>query len=159
MEVIIRSATHKDITAIDELYATDERYVKFNKKHVPSKNLIKATIDSETAVLLVLEEKQPDESLQIVGSVSMSEILEPLSDCREGYITALIVLPSRRRFGYGRILFEELEKIAQKRGYPRTIFTSGTWRKEAQKFHIALGYKIRAHALEEGDTNFFEKKL
>lgn len=152
MKVLVRLAIHQDIQAIDELYT------QLNPKHTPSCDLISEAIRSDATTLLVLEEKQLDGSIQIVGSASMSEIIQP-SGCKEGYINDLIVEPSRRRCGYGKMLFEELEKIARDRGYSRTMFTSGTWRTEAQKFHIALGYKIRAHALEKGDTNFFEKKL
>lgn len=145
---VLRTAHVEDINAINELYMC------LHDHHIPSHEFIAAAIQSPNHYLIVVEK----EGIGIVGSVCMTEMIEP-SGVREGYINSLIIHPSQRRFGYGALLFNALEEEAKRRGCQRMIFTSGAWRKEALQFHKARGYRIRAHALYEGDTNFFEKDL
>lgn len=151
---VIRAATEADIQAIDETL-----YPHLHDEHVSSKEYIRMVIVSPDYVLAVADVGNAQAPL-LVGTATLHCIIQG-SMGPKGYIDDLVVVPSYRRKGYGERMFQYLEDVARQRyGIGKIFYTSSPRRQAANQFHITLGYRLRAIAIDEkSGTNYFEKDL
>ncbi|TSC73343.1 MAG: hypothetical protein G01um101470_149 [Parcubacteria group bacterium Gr01-1014_70] len=151
MSYTIRKALVSDSKAIDR-----ELYPHLHN-HQSSQEYIRRVITSPDYVLLVVDEGTADTPI-LVGAATLHVVIQAAGGLK-AEIDDLVVLPSKRRAGYASRLFECLEEYAKRRNVRHIFFTSAPWRGEANKFHIAAGYRLRAAAVEDNGTNYYEKKL
>jgi N-acetylglutamate synthase-like GNAT family acetyltransferase len=152
MNVLVREATEQDIPFIDT-----GLYPYLHDGHVSSESYIRMVINAPDYILVVVDSGTYGKR-KLVGAATLHVIIQG-SHGLKGYIDDLVVIPSERKHGYGRMLFEYIEKLARRREASHIFFTSAPWRGAANKFHIALGYTLRAEAVADGGTNYYEKKL
>lgn len=149
---IIRLATEADSRFIDE-----QLYPHLHDNHMPSKIRIYYAIRAPDYYLAVADEGTVNNPL-LVGTCTLHVITQVASGSH-GMMNDLVVIPSRSREGLGKRLFEYLEEKAFKRLCKTIFFTCSPRRVPANKFHIALGYKLRGVAIDENGTNYYEKVL
>lgn len=148
----VRVATPEDIRSIDE-----DLYPYLHKNHVPSKMHIYNVIYSPDYYLAVVDEVSVDVP-RLIGTCTLHVITQAASS-PHGMMNDLVVVPGRRLEGMGRTLFEYLEGKAYERLCKTIFFTCSPKREPGNKFHIAMGYKLRAAAVGDDGTNYYEKKL
>jgi N-acetylglutamate synthase-like GNAT family acetyltransferase len=152
MSVLIREATEQDIPLIDA-----DLYPYLHDGHVPSESYIRMVINAPDYILVVVDSGTYGKR-KLVGAATLHVIIQG-SRGLKGYIDDLVILPAERRKGYGKMLFFFLEQAARQQGCSHVFFTSAPWRESANEFHRALGYTLRAEAVKDGGTNYYEKKL
>ena len=81
---------------------------------------------------------------RVVGVVAVHCVPTLISDAALGRITALVVSTKVRGRGVGRLLVEEAEAFAHRRGCERMELTSGDHRPGAHAFYERLGYAVEA---------------
>ncbi|TSC79470.1 MAG: hypothetical protein G01um101429_457 [Parcubacteria group bacterium Gr01-1014_29] len=149
---IVRIATEVDVQSIDE-----DLYPHLHDNHIPSTEYIQRVVCSPDYILAVADEGTPERPI-LVGAATLHIIIQAAAGLK-GYIDDLVVISSERRKGYGELLFEYLEDVARHQDIPKIFFTCSPRREPGNKFHIAMGYKLRAAAVDENGTNYYEKKL
>ena len=149
---IIRLATEADIPFIDA-----DLYPHLHNNHVPSEGRICYVISSQDYYLVVADEGTINQPF-LLGTCTMHVIMQAAS-APHGMMNDLVVHPDRTREGVGRLLFEYLEDVARKRSCKTIFFTCSPKRITGNKFHIFMGYKMIAAAVDENGTNLYEKEL
>ena len=152
MAATIRLATDADIFLIDE-----HLYPHLHNNHAPSHTYIRMAIHAFDYFLAVADEGMQEDPL-LIGAATLHIIMQS-SAGPKGYIDDLVVDPSTRRKGIGRLLFQFLEHIALQHGATKIFFTCAPWREPGNKFHIAMEYQLRGAAVNEHGTNYYEKIL
>lgn len=148
----VRVATPADVRSIDE-----DLYPYLHTNHVPSEERMYSVIFSSDYYLAVADEGSADVP-QLIGTCTLHVITQAASS-PHGMMNDLVVVPGRRLEGMGWTLFEYLEEKAYERLCKTIFFTCSPKREPGNKFHLAMGYKLRAAAVGDDGTNYYEKKL
>ena len=144
LPAVIRSAQPDDAPAVAELLAT---------LGYPSpvasvaQRIIDCTASATTAVFVAASAQR------IAGVASFHCIPLFHADGFLGRITSLVVAPTFRKRGIGRLLVAAAEEFAWAHGCARIEVTSGDHRPDAHAFYEHLGYQLDCRRFIKHDRN------
>jgi GNAT superfamily N-acetyltransferase len=133
--VIIRDVAPADISALVGLLAERDRFYGVSRPD-PDPSAIEDALFGPTPAGRALVARHDD---GLAGLAAYSFLWPAAGVTRSLYLKELFVGAAFRRLGIGRLLMDELGRIAREHRCSRIEWTADTDRPEAQRFYAALG--------------------
>ena len=136
--ILIRSATEKDVPAILSLIKELADYEKLSDQVIATEDELKKVLFDENDFVEVLVAEYGE---QIIGQALFFKNFSTFL-CKPGiYLEDLYVKPEMRNKGIGKALLDKIISLAKERNYGRVEWAVLDWNESAIEFYEKIGAK------------------
>ncbi|NLY62290.1 MAG: GNAT family N-acetyltransferase [Erysipelothrix sp.] len=134
-EIILRPLVRTEIPLLLTYIKKMAKYEKLSDQVTATQAVLENTIFNENAAKVYFLEKHG----QIIGFVLYGLLMSTFTGKPTLYLEDIFIDEAERGFGYGKLIFKELAKIAKANDYGRIDWQCLDWNKSSINFYLKLG--------------------
>lgn len=134
-EIILRPLVRTEVPLLLTYIQKMAKYEKLSDQVSATEAILEKTIFNENAAKVYFLEKHG----QVIGFVLYGLLMSTFTGKPTLYLEDIFIDEDQRGFGYGKLIFKELAKIAKANDYGRIDWQCLDWNKSSINFYLKLG--------------------